>query len=192
MAQIKDILLTGFSRFDLDQIEELIRKHKLHNIWAEMPADGIDEKTIKLVVRHGLNLLIPVDCVELGHNSIEKILLRNPKFEELIAEIPRGKVSFKRMCKRPQQDESPGNSVIALARSYPNKVYNVRGDDDFCTYHNEIEVINEYQNQYTEEEHDVSNIEFVPSMNARFDVLNYGMLRTLGIIGAEKCIVLTK
>lgn len=192
MAQLKDILLTGFSRFDVDQIEELIRKFKLQNIWAEMPADGIDEKTIKLVVRHGLNLIIPVDCVEVGHNSIEKILLRNPKFNELIEEIPRGKISFKRTCKHSYNEESVGNSVIALARSYNHKIYNVRGGDEFCTYYNEVEVVNEYQNQFTDEEYDVSNIEFVPSMEARFDILNYGLLRTLGIIGAKECIVLTK
>lgn len=192
MAQPKDILLTGFSRFDLEQVEELILKHKLQNIWAEMPADGIDANTIKLVIRYGLNLLIPVDCVELGHNSIEKILLRNPNFDKLIEGIPRGKVSFVRTCKRPNNDNPPGDSVIALARSYPNKIYNVRSTSDFCTYYNEIDVINEYQNRFDDPEYDISNIEFVPSMESLFDVLNYDMLRKIGIIGVKECIILTK
>tara|TARA_Y100001956_G_scaffold11440_4_gene10402 strand:- start:9983 stop:10558 length:576 start_codon:yes stop_codon:yes gene_type:complete len=188
----KDILLTGFNRFELPQIEELIRKHKLQNIYAEIPADGIDENTLKMVIRHGLNLIVPVDCVEQGHNSIASILLRNPKFEELIAEIPRGKVSFLRRCKREMKEEDIGNSIIALGRSYEHRIFNMRGSEEFCSYHTEMEVLRLYQEQYTDPEYDVSNVEFIPSYESRFDIINYGLLRSMGIIGVKECLVLTK
>lgn len=188
----KDILLKGFNRFELPQIEELIRKHKLQNIYAEIPGDGIDEKTIKLVIRHGLNLIIPVDCVEVGHNSIEQILLRNPKFEELLKEIPRGKVSFLRRCKRGFNQDDVGNSIIALARSYDYRIFNVRGVEEFCSYHSEMETVRLYQEQFTEPEFDVSNIEFIPSYESRFELIDYTLLRSVGIIGVKECLVLTK
>lgn len=189
----KKILLTGFNRFEIPQIEELIRKHKLQNIYAEVPADGIDESVIKMVIRYGLNLVVPVECVERGHNSIASILLRNPKFEELIEEIPRGKVNFLRRSKREMREDEVGQSIIALGLSYKHAIWNARGSDEYCSYHQEMETVRIYKERYAEdEEHDITNVEFITSLESQFDIINYGLLRSMGIIGVKECLVLTK
>lgn len=188
---MKDIILTNFTRFDINAIEELITKYKLHNIWVMMPADGIDESTVRLINRHSLNLLIPIDCVEKGHNSLQNILERSPKFMEIIAELPKGKLNFVRTSKNM---EGGSSSLIAVARSFPeNTVYNIRNIENFCTYHDDMATVEAYQRQYEHQEGMcVSNIRFMLSLQERFDVIDYSLLKTIGIIGVQECILLQK
>lgn len=188
---MKDIVLTNFTRFDLKAIEELIVKYKLHNIWVQMPADGIDENTVRLINRYSLNLIIPVDCVEKGHNSIQNILERNPKFLEYVEQLPKGKVSFLRVSKNMVDGSS---SIIAIARSFPeNIVYNVRNVEGHCTYHEDMAVVEAYQREYEHQpELAVTNLRFMLSLQERFDVIDYSLLKTIGIIGVQECIVMQK
>lgn len=188
---MKDIILTNFTRFDIKAIEELITKYKLHNIWVMMPADGIDETTVRMINRYSLNLMIPIDCVEKGHNSLENILERSPKFLEFIAELPQGKVSFIRTSKNTAEG---GSSVIAVARSFPNNVlYNIRNPEGFCTYHEDLSTVEAYQRQYEHQEGlCVANARFMFSLQERFDVIDYSLLKTIGIIGVQECILLQK
>ena len=182
----KDILLKNFTKFNIADVTALIEKYNLYNIYVIIDADSINEKTASMINRYGLNLLVNVDCVEDGPNSVQNIELRNPVFTETIKAMPKSKVTLYRKSAWGQK----AANAIAVALSFPeNRYFYVHSDLPNCAYYQDIITIDAY---FATPEAGECKIEYLHTLESRFDIIDYGLLTNIGILGEESCILKVK
>lgn len=130
---MKSILITNVSKFDLDSLGQFIEDHGLFNVSVLLEPEHFTATIEQFLARYSLNVVIPLECVEEGHNSLAAVEARNPGIEQRILAYPPHKIKIIRYARR-----NPGyKSVIALAMTFPKvEVVMARGDL-VDSYHNQ-------------------------------------------------------
>lgn len=183
---IKDILISNFTRFDFESVKSLIVKKKLFGVSIKVPADAMSDDVVKLAVQYGLSVYLPIDCIEKGRNSIAEILKRNPDFLTQLESIGAGMVYFLRESKR----ESGASSFITLAHNYPYRVVVLRSAQGVCSFYEDLDLYEQYINSIESADDLPNSVQFLASIEKDFDVIDYSVLRNIGIIGDDQCILI--
>lgn len=135
---MKSILITNISKYSLGTLAEFIESVGLFNVTVLVEPEHFTSAFEKFVNRYSLNVIVPIDCVEEGHNSVQAVEARNPGFEARVMAYPTNKIKLLRYAKR-----TPGyKSVIALAMSFPKvEVVIARGALLDSSFNNDVDFI---------------------------------------------------
>lgn len=187
---MKSLLIHNFTRLDTTLLDAFLTKHKLFDVTLLCKAENYTETVKKLVVRHSLNVLVELDCVEEGHNSLANAELRNTGLEErMLATVP-SKLSI---LYRSKHGKAVG-SLIALGQSFPrNKIKVVRREQEQCNYFelwDHVKIFNE--DGETPDENKVRNLVWQYDLARDYQFLDYGLLKDIGLVGKTECLVMTK
>lgn len=183
---MKSLLIQDFTKYDNHRIAAFLQHYKMFNVHVIIPGDAFTDQVLKLVNRFALNVIIPIHCVENGHESVAQIELRNPGFEERLLAAPASKVNILRQSTL----EVGGESIVALAMSFPNiPVWMVRNPDDACCYYDDIG----FMRAFCEKDTPLPNLKYRFDLRTDFTVLSYETLEKVGMAGGDKeCLVLVK
>lgn len=187
---MKSILIHNFTKRKLHLVERFLRKHKLYNVHAIIPGEDFTEEIKPLLIKYGLNVMIPVYCTETGHESVVEIEKRNPGFEQRVLDYPRHKIELLRYSA-----ENPSSaSIAALAVSFPRlPIRCLRSTSIYDAYYVEHQTFNEnVLPQLTDEERDIANVVWSNDLSETFQLIDFGLLQELGMVGEEECLLLTK
>lgn len=187
---MKSLLIHNFTRLDTTLLDAFLSKHKLFDVSLLCKAENYTETVKKLVTRHSLNVMVELDCVEEGHNSLANAELRNTGLEQRILDTPATKMTI---LYRTKHGKGIG-SLVALAQSFPkNKIKIVRHAQEQCNYFECWDLIGVF-NEATETPDDkkVNNLVWQYDLARDYQFLDYGLLRDIGIVGKTECLVIAK
>lgn len=185
---MKSVLLTNFTKSNVYRLGAFLEKHKLYNVHAVIPAGEFTEQIAALCGRYGLNVFIPLSGIENGHESVMEVVKRNPNFEEVVASYPRNKIEILRRS----TDQMDAENLIGLAMNWPRlRVRALRSSSLYDSFYDEMELALKFMEQ-DKEAADVMNISWGQHLENDFDVINYGLLENMGIIGENVCLATTK
>lgn len=185
---MKSLLIHNFTRHNLHLVDAFMRKHKLYNIHAIVPGEDFNDDIIKLLNRYSLNVIIPLRCVEEGHNSVLAVEQRNPGFEERVKAYPKHKLQIMRRA----NEQSSAVSIIGLALNFPGTpIRAMRGTHLTDAFYHEYEVANKTLEDMGDEAQGAT-IVWGEELENDFQFIDFGLLQTLGIVGASECLVMTK
>lgn len=173
---MKPILITNFTKYDLLAVEAFIQKYNFIGVYAVIEADAFTDDVVKMVTRYALNVIIPVQCTEKGMQSIQAIDKRNAGFAERITSVSASKLTFL----RESTNENESSSIITLALNYPNNDVIVINSttSTYSSYFDERETVQKYANAVGGE----MRIDWLHDLARNFEVINYGVLKNIGII----------
>ena len=135
---MKSILITNISKYNLDTLSEFIESVGLFNVTVLVEPEHFTAAFEKFVNRYSLNVIIPLDCVEEGHNSVAAVEGRNPGFEARVLAYPTNKIKLLRLAKRMPAHRS----IIALAMSFPKiEIVVARGPLIDSSFNNDVDFI---------------------------------------------------
>lgn len=182
---MKSPLIHNFTKHDARLFGEFLRKNKMFNAHVLLDGDKLTADVAKLINRYSLNILLPLECIEVGHQSIAAIEKRNPGFTELLATLPASKVEILYTTK---MNCNP-SSLLSLALSYPNHAIIVRRDPEaMCSFYDVQGVIQAFSQADTP----ITNVEWAYDLSRNYAPIDYGMLKELGLVGEQECLVMTK
>ncbi|QXO09608.1 hypothetical protein pEaSNUABM11_00184 [Erwinia phage pEa_SNUABM_11] len=182
---MKSLLLQNFTKYDNRKIEAFLQHYKLFNIHAIVPGDAFNDQWLKLMNRFAINVVVPINCVENGHNSLAEIEKRNPGFEERLLAAPASKLNLLRESNL----EPGGQSLVALALSFPNvPVWMIRNPENACQYFDDMMFMRAFQ----ENDQALPNLQYRFDLRADFDIVSYDTLTQVGFVGEKECLVLTR
>lgn len=187
---MKSLLIHNFTRLDTTLLDQFLTKHKLFDVTLLCKAENYTDVVKRLVVRHSLNVLIELDCVEQGHNSLAQAELRNTGLEERMLETPPSKL---KVLYRTNHGKAV-TSLVAVAQSFPlNKVLIVRNSKDQCNYFEIWEHVGVFNTaeEITEEQR-INNLIWQYDLAKDYQFLDYGLLKDIGIVGKTECLVMSK
>lgn len=182
------VLIHNFTKHKTHEVGEFIRKYGLINAHVLINGEDLTEELVGFVSKYSLNLIVELDGVEKGFNSISDVLRRNPDFETLMEKIPRNKVEIVRHSKA----EPDVTNLIGLALNWPRiKVHAVRAKEFHDSYYQEFDLFQAFMVENQDIAEDI-NIIFQTNIMADFSVIDYGLLRDINVIGGTECLVKTK
>lgn len=182
---MKSPLIHNFTKSDSRIFGEFLRKYKMFNAHILLDGDKLTPEIAKLITRYSLNVMIPLECTEVGHQSIKAIEKRNPGFEALLASLPPSKVDILFTTK---MDTNP-NSLIVLALNYPHHDILVRRHpENVCAFFDVQSVVN----VFSEKDTTVANLDWIYDLSRNFTPVDYGALKELGLVGEQECLVMSK
>ncbi|QVW55313.1 hypothetical protein pEaSNUABM29_00273 [Erwinia phage pEa_SNUABM_29] len=171
-------------------VDRFLRKKKLFNVHAIVSGEDFTDEIHSLLIKYGLNVIIPVNCVEKGHESVAEIEKRNPGFEARVLAYPRHKIE---LLRRSDMEGSP-ESIIALGMSFPRlRIRNLRNTTPVDSYYAERQIFEEHllPQLEQEEQHDISVL-WGDDLDQSFQMLDFGLLFELGLIEEDECLLLAK
>lgn len=182
---MKSPLIHNFTKHDARLFGEFLRKNKLFNAHILIEGDKLTPDVAKLVNRFSLNMIIPIDCMEVGHQSVAAIEKRNPGFTELLNSLPPSKAELLFTTK---MGCNP-SSLLSIALSYPNNDIIVRRDPEaMCSFFDVQGVVQAFSAADTP----IENVEWAYDLGRNYTPIDYGMLKELGLVGEQECLVMTK
>lgn len=182
---MKSLLLQNFTKYDSRKIEAFLQHYKLFNIHAIVPPDDFNDQWLRLMNRYAINVVLPIQCVENGHDSIVEIEKRNPGFEARIQAAPASKLNILRTSTL----ERGSDSLVALALSFPEvPVWMVRNPEGPCQYYDDMMFMRAFQ----ENDAPLENLQYRLDLRADFELVSYEMLTKVGFVGEKECLVLTR
>ncbi|ANZ49530.1 hypothetical protein WELLINGTON_177 [Erwinia phage Wellington] len=182
---MKSLLLQNFTKYDSRKIEAFLQHYKLFNIHAIVPADDFNDHWLRLINRFALNVVLPIQCVENGHDSLAEIEKRNPGFEARILAAPASKVNILRTG----TIDRGGDSLVALCLSFPDvPVWMVRNPESACHYFDDMMFMQAFQ----ENDQPLPNLQYRLDLRIDFEIMSYDMLTKVGFVGEKECLVLTR
>ncbi len=187
---MKSILIHNFTKRKLHLVDRFLRKSKLYNVHAIVAGEDFTDEIQSLLLKYGLNVMIPVYCVEKGHESVAEIEKRNPGFEKRLLAYPRHKIELLRHS----IDEASPESLVALGLSFPRmRIRNLRSNNPVDAYYTERQIFEEHLLPQLEEEeqHNISLL-WAGNLDQDFQMLDFGLLLELGLIEEDECLLLTK
>lgn len=185
---MKSLLIHNFTKRSLHLVDAFLRKHKLYNIHAVVPADSFTKEVDALCIRFGLNVIVPLSGLEGGHDSLKEVEKRNPGIEERIKAFPRHKIEILRRAGRAMDTEN----LLGLALNWPElKVRACRSQEQYDSFGEEMHVVFGYMEQNREDTQNI-NILFGEELEGCFQMLDFGLAIDLGLVGANECLVMTK
>lgn len=108
---------------------------------AIVAGEDFTDEIQSLLIKYGLNVMIPVYCVEKGHESVAEIEKRNPGFEKRLLAYPRHKIELLRHS----IDEASPESLVALGLSFPRmRIRNLRSNNPVDAYYTERQIFEEH------------------------------------------------
>ena len=180
---MKSLLLQDFTKYDNRKIEAFLHHHKLFNIHAIVEPDAFTDQWLKLINRFAINVIIPIHCVEEGHNGLVEIEKRNPGFEQRLLNAPASKVNILRQSTL----ESGSRSIIALALSFPLvPIWVTRDPEQPCQYYDDQRVVSVFSEQDTP----LPNVVWRFDLRSDFYSVSYDTLLKAGMVGDKECLVL--
>ncbi|ANZ48465.1 hypothetical protein BIZ78_gp110 [Erwinia phage vB_EamM_Caitlin] len=185
---MKSLLIHNFTKRNVHLVDAFLRKHKLYNAHAIVPAEHFTKEIEVLCVRFGLNVLVPLSGLEGGHLSLQEVEKRNPGIEERIANFPRHKIEILRRSSRNMDAEN----LIGLALNWPElRVRACRSLEQYDAFGEEMHMVFGFMEQNQDEAKTI-NIHFGEELENDFQMLDFGLLSDLGLVGANECLVMTK
>lgn len=182
---MKSLLLQNFTKYDSRKVEAFLQHYKLFNIHAIVPADDFNDHWLRLMNRYALNVVLPVECVEKGHNSVAEIEKRNPGFEARILAAPASKLTLMRQS----TNERGSDSLVALCLSFPDvPVWMVRNPEGACHYFDDMMFMQAFQ----ENDQPLPNLVYRLDLRIDFELMSYDMLTKVGFVGEKECLVLAR
>ena len=172
----KPILITGVTRFNLVQVEELIKKHQLFGCTMLVTPEDFTDEYVRMLNRYNITVMLPFAATTEHFDSIEETEKRNPGLEARIRTFPPTKLVFL----HPAEE---GNSVLGLL----SLVLEFRDHRVICAANREW--INGFfatseqfaQLRGSEEEYKDISAEFVIHLGNIYDVLDYQFLSTIRV-----------
>jgi len=179
----KPILITNATRHNLFQVEAFIQRAKLFGAFIVIPADDFNDEILRLINRYNLTVLVPVSCTDEGSDSVVGVEARNPGFEARLTTYPANRLV---LVHTTLDFDSTMPQLVSLSASFPkHRVMALQAGEIQAGFHTtKAEFGNLVQN--TEEFKDLK-AEFVSSLSNLFDVVDYQLLTTIGIIGGSEC-----
>lgn len=185
---MKSLLIHNFTKRSLHLVDLFLRKHKLYNVHAIVPADSFTKDVDALCVRFGLNVIVPLSGLEGGHLSLQEVEKRNPGIEERIKNFPRHKIEILRRSTRNMDAEN----LLGLALNWPEiRVRACRALEQYDAFGEEMHIIHGFMDQNQDEAKNI-NILFGEELENDFQMLDIGLLADLGLVGVDECLVMTK
>ncbi|HHS7556373.1 TPA: hypothetical protein ACTPQ1_004665 [Salmonella enterica] len=187
---MKSILIHNFTKRKLHLVDRFLRKKKLYNVHAIVSGEDFTDDIQSLLIKYGLNVIIPVNCVEKGHESVAEIEKRNPGFEARVLAYPRHKIE---LLRHSDMEPSP-ESLIALGLSFPRmRIRNLRNTTPVDAYYTERQIFEEHLfPQLEEDEQHQITVVWGDDLDQSFQMLDFGLLFELGLIEEDECLLMTK
>lgn len=187
---MKSILIHNFTKRKLHLVDRFLRKNKLFNVHAIVAGEDFTDEIQHLLIKYGLNVLVPVTCVEAGHESVAEIEKRNPGFEQRLLAYPRHKIELLRHSGMNPSAES----IVALGLSFPRmRIRNLRSPTPVDGYYTEREIFHDHLLPQLSDEEQVSiAVMWGDNLDQDFQMLDFGLLLELGLIEEDECLLLTK
>lgn len=185
---MKSLLIHNFTKRSLHLVDAFLRKHKLYNVHAIVPADSFTKDVETLCVRYGLNVIVPLTGLEGDHNALAEVEKRNPGIEERIKTFPRHKIEILRRSTRNLDTEN----LLGLALNWPElRVRACRSLEQYDAFGEEMHMIFGFMEQNQDEAKSI-NIHFGQELESDFQMFDFGLALDLGLVGANECLVMTK
>lgn len=185
---MKSLLIHNFTQRSLHLVDAFLRKHKMYNVHAIVPGEDFNDDVIRLLNRYGLNVIIPMSCVEEGHQSVIAIESRNPGFEERVKAFPKHKLQIMRRS----GGVSNATSVLGLALNFPGvTIRALRSPHLTDAFYHEYDVVQRTLEEMGDEASEAKLV-WGEELENDFQFIDFGLLAELGIAGATECLVMTK
>lgn len=185
---MKSLLIHNFTRHSVHLVDAFLRQRKLYNVHAIVPGEDFNDDIQKLLIRYGLNVIIPLDSVDEGHNSVVEIEKRNPGFEERVNAFPKHKLQILRRS----SENYDGVAVAGLALNFLGiRIRANRGMHLTDAFYREYEITNKTFEEMGDEAMNALVV-WGEELENDFQFIDFGVLTELGIVGASECLVMTK
>ncbi|ANZ48744.1 hypothetical protein BIZ83_gp109 [Erwinia phage vB_EamM_ChrisDB] len=185
---MKSLLIHNFTKRSLHLVDLFLRKHKLYNVHAIVPAEDFSKEVEALCVRFGLNVIVPLSGLEGGHLSLQEVEKRNPGIEERIKTFPRHKIEILRRSTRNMDAEN----LLGLAMNWPEiRVRACRSLEQYDAFGEEMHMVFGYMEQ-NQDEAKTLNFHFGDELETDFQMFDFGLAMELGLVGANECLIMTK
>lgn len=185
---MKSLLIHNFTKRNIHHLDVFLRKHKLYNAHALVPAEAFSKEVENLCVRFGLNVIVQLSGLEGDHHSLAEVEKRNPGIEERIKTFPRHKLEILRRSTRNMDTEN----LLGLALNWPElRVRACRSLEQFDAFGEEMHMVFGFMEQ-NQDDAKTMNIHFGGELENDFQMLDFGLLNDLGLVGAIECLVMTK
>lgn len=172
----KPILITGVNRFNLVQVEELIKKHQLFGCSMMVTPEDFTDEYVRMLNRYNITVLLPFVSTTEHADSIEETEKRNPGLEARIRAFPPSKLVFV----HPTQEGNTVVELLSLVLEFPNHRVIALGNGErlhglFITSENFGQL------RGTEPEYNDISADFVIHLANLYDVIDYQFLSTIRI-----------
>lgn len=174
----KPILITGVTRFNLVQVEELIKKYQLFGCSMLVTPEDFTDEYVRMLNRYNVTVMLPFMSTTDHPDSIEENEKRNPGLEARIRAFPPTKLVFL----HPAQDGNTVLELLSLVLEFPNHRVVCAANREWV---NGFFVTNEQFGQLrgTEEEYKDIEAEFVVHLANIYDVLDYPLIAAIKMCG---------
>nr|DAY64752.1 MAG TPA: hypothetical protein [Caudoviricetes sp.] len=189
---MKPILIHNITKRKFRFLEKFLETTKLFGCYVQINGEDFNDDVKRLLIRHGVTVVIPMYCTELTDLSVAEIEKRNPGFEQRVLEFPKHKIV---LLRRALQEPSV-ESVAALGLSFPGvTIYVTRNPESTIDgFYDERETFHSLvYPEFTEDERQGLHIDWDSNFDSKFRKIDFDLLIELGLIkGEDECLLLTK
>lgn len=189
---MKPILIHNITKRKFRFLEKFLESTKLFGCYVQINGEDFTDDVKRLLIRHGVTVVIPMYCTELTDLSVTEIEKRNPGFEQRVLEFPRHKIV---LLRRALQEPSV-ESITALGLSFPGTtIYATRNPDSTIDgfYEEREAFLGLIYPELTDEERQGLHIDWDSGFDNKFRQIDFELLIELGLVkGDDECLLLTK
>ncbi|ECG2576701.1 hypothetical protein EVJ02_24165 [Salmonella enterica subsp. enterica serovar Kedougou] len=189
---MKPILINNITKRRIRLLDKFLENSKLFGCYVMINGEDFTDDVKRLLIRHGVTVIIPMYCTELTDLSVAEIEKRNPGFEKRVLDFPRHKIAFLRRS----LSEPSAESITVLALSFPGiTIFATRNPNSpIDGFYDEREKFNTVIfPELTPEECQGIRIDWESDFDTRFRHIDFELLIELGLIkGDDECLLLVK